>query len=239
MLDRNLARGTLLRGAAGSLAALALAGRTRAASAAYGGAPTMTPDQALARLMAGNAKFVAGSLEATRALAERRADVANAQRPFAMVLCCADSRVPPEHVFDQSVGDLFVCRVAGNVLEPAALGSFEYAVANIGSPAVLLVLGHQRCGAVTDTIKVVESGGAAPGSIQHIVDAIAPAVKATARGSSTEGDYTEAVVRTNARMVAHAAVAGSEILRKAIAEHHLKVVSARYALDSGKVTLLS
>jgi len=228
-----------LRGAAGTLGALAFAGRSHAALAAYSGGPTITPDQALARLMAGNAKFVGGTLEATRALAERRADVATKQRPFAMVLCCADSRVPPEHVFDQSVGDLFVCRVAGNILEPAALGSFEYAIANIGSPAVLMVLGHQRCGAVVDSIKILESGDHAPGSIQHIVDDIAPAVKATERGSLSESDYAEAVVRTNARLVAHAAVARSEIVRKAVAAHHLKVVAARYALDSGHVTLVS
>jgi carbonic anhydrase len=215
-----------------------LASRARVASAASGGPPTVTPDGALARLMAGNAKFVAGTLEGTRALAERRADVATVQRPFAMVLCCADSRVSPEHVFDQGVGDLFVCRVAGNVLEPAALGSFEYAVANIGSPAVLVVLGHERCGAVSDSIKLLASGTKAPGSIANIVDAIAPAVQATDRGTLSEAAYVEAVVRANARLVAHEALDRSEILRNAVAAHHLKVVAGRYGLASGRVTLL-
>ena len=238
-MDRHrFDRAAFLRGAAGALGALSVAGAPPAGSAAYGGGPAMTPDQALARLMAGNAKFVAGSREAPRALAERRADVAAAQRPFAMVLCCADSRVPPEHVFDQSVGDLFVCRVAGNILEPGTLGSFEYAVASIGSPAILVVLGHQRCGAVTDTIKLVQSGKRAPASIQTIVDAIAPAVAATPQGSLSEGEYAEAVVRTNARLVAHAMTARSAILEKAVEAHHLEVVAARYSIDSGRVTLL-
>ena len=208
------------------------------APAAYSGPPVFTPDQALAKLMAGNAKFVAGSLEATTALAERRADSANGQRPFAMVLCCADSRVPPEQIFDQSVGDLFVCRVAGNILEPGGLGSFEYALANIGSPSVLIVLGHQKCGAVNDTIKLVASHQHAPASIQTIVEAIAPAVAATPRGAMSESEYTEAVVRTNAKLVAHEAVTRSAIVKKAVDAHHLKVVSARYAIESGHVTLL-
>ncbi|HEY5340591.1 MAG TPA: carbonic anhydrase [Candidatus Aquilonibacter sp.] len=228
-----------MRRTAGALTAAAFAGAPRAVPAAYGGGPVMTPDQAVSRLMAGNAKFVAGSLEATRALAERRADVADEQRPFAMVLCCADSRVPPEHIFDQSVGDLFVCRVAGNILEPGGLGSFEYAVANIGSPAVLIVLGHQRCGAVTDAIKLVKSHQRAPGSIQTIVAAIEPAITATAQGAMSESEYTEAVVRSNAKLVARETVARSAILEKAVAAQHLKVVAARYAIDSGHVTLLS
>jgi len=231
-------RAAFMRHAAGTLSAAAFAGFPRIARASFSGGPTLTPEQALARLTAGNAKFVAGSLEATRALAERRADVANGQRPFAMVLCCADSRVPPEQIFDQSVGDLFVCRVAGNILEPGGLGSFEYAVANIGSPAVLVVLGHQKCGAVTDSIKLVKSHERAPASIQTIVEAIAPAITATAQGTMSEAEYTEAVVRANAKLVAHEAVARSAIIKHAVAAHQLKVVAARYALDSGHVTLL-
>ena len=206
--------------------------------AAFSGGPTISPEAALERLMAGNKKFMAGSLVATAAVAERRADVANGQRPFAMVLCCADSRVPPEQIFDQTVGDLFVCRVAGNVLEPGGLGSFEYAIANIGSPAVLMVLGHQKCGAVTDSIKLTKGHQQAPGSIQAIVEAIQPAIASTPRGTMTEAAYTEAVVSANAKLVAHEILTRSAIVKKAVGEHHLKVVSARYELDSGRVTLL-
>jgi len=188
--------------------------------------------------MAGNATFVSGTLPAPNALAERRAEVAAKQRPFAMVLCCADSRVPPEQVFDQTVGDLFVCRVAGNILEVGALGSFEYAVANIGTPAVLVVLGHQHCGAVTDAIALTKQHQAAPGSIQTIVAAIQPVIAANPQGHLDDGAYTEAIVRANARHVAHAAVQRSTIIRDAVTAHKLKVVAARYALDSGRVTLL-
>jgi carbonic anhydrase len=231
-------RAGFMRGAAGALGAAAFAGLPRPAPAAYSGGPSMTPEAALARLLAGNKKFVAGKLEATDALAERRADVANGQRPFAMVLCCADSRVPPEQIFDQTVGDLFVCRVAGNILEPGGLGSFEYAIANIGSPAVLIVLGHQNCGAVTDSIKLVQSHQHAPASIQTIVEAITPAITATAQGTMSPREYAEAVVRANAKLVAREAVSRSAIIRKAVGEHHLNVVAARYAIDSGHVTLL-
>jgi len=237
MYGKHTARGSFLR-AAGALTIAGLGGLPRGASAAYSGGPSMTPDQALARLMAGNAKFVAGTLEATNALAERRAEAAGGQRPFAMVLCCADSRVPPEHIFDQSVGDLFVCRVAGNILEAGGLGSFEYALSNIGSPALLVVLGHQRCGAVADTIALLKAGQHAPAHIQTIVDAITPAVRATPRGTMSDAEYTEAVVRTNAKLVATQTVARSPIVKKALDEHHIKVVAARYAIDSGRVTLL-
>jgi carbonic anhydrase len=230
-------RATFLRHA-GALSAAGLAGLPRVAPAAYGGGPAMSPDQAVARLLAGNAKFVAGSLEAVDALAERRAESAGGQRPFAMVLSCADSRVPPEQIFDQSVGDLFVCRVAGNILEPGGLGSFEYAVANIGSPAVLLVLGHQRCGAVTDAISLLKKHERAPASIQTIIDAIKPAVDETPQGALSESEYAEAVVRANAKLVAHETLARSAIIKKAVDAHQLKVVAARYALDSGRVTLL-
>ena len=131
-----------------------------------------------------------------------------------MILTCADSRVPPEHVFDQSVGDLFVCRVAGNVLEPGGLGSFEYAIANFGSPAVLMVLGHQRCGAVTDSIKLTKAHQQAPGSIQAIVEAIQPAIAATPQGSMTDAAYSEAVVSANAKLVAREILSRSTIARK-------------------------
>ena len=112
-------------------------------------------------------------------------------------------------------------------------------MANIGSPAVLIVLGHQRCGAVTDAIKLVKSHQRAPGSIQTIVAAIEPAITATAQGAMSESEYTEAVVRSNAKLVARETVARSAILEKAVAAQHLKVVAARYAIDSGHVTLLS
>jgi carbonic anhydrase len=218
------------------LSGAAFPARARAATKA---APIMSPDQALARLKAGNAKFIAGTLDAQRAVVERRTDLANEQRPFAMILSCADSRVPPEDVFDQTVGDLFVCRVAGNFLDPGVVGSFEYAVDHIGTPSLLIVLGHQRCGAVTAAVEMAQSGHKTDSSIQAIIDAVRPAVAATPRGTLGATAYVDAVVRTNARLNARAAGQRSAILREAVAHHQLKIIPAYYSLDSGRVTLLS
>ena len=140
------------------------------------------------------------------------------------MLTCSDSRVPPELVFDQGLGDLFVCRVAGNVVTPEVLGSVEYAVANFGCELVV-VLGHQRCGAVTDTLELVKAGESAPGSVQSIVDAIASNVHADA--SVDEG------VRANAR-------AAAERLSEspALGDERVQVAAAVYSLDTGAVELL-
>ena len=191
----------------------------------------------LARLEKGNARFVKGKLHAVHAIAERRADVAGGQRPWAIVLTCADSRVPPEHIFDATLGELFVCRVAGNILDPHVLGSMEYAIANFGSP-LLMVLGHQHCGAVKDTVELVEKGGKAPGSIQSIVDTIAPVVRATRRGNSRAAAYLDRVIKANARAVAKSIPQRSTIARNAVSRRKLRIVVAEYSLASGKVALL-
>ncbi len=232
---RRLSRAAGTAALAGSL--LGRVGTALAAPAA-GPGPKVTPAQALARLKAGNRRFVRGELRHGDAIVERRMDVADAQTPFAMILTCADSRVPPEHVFDQGVGDLFVCRVAGNVLEPTVLGSFEYAADQFGS-SILVVMGHERCGAVSATVDVLQKGGKAPGSIQSIVRKITPAVTATKQGSLSTEAYVEEVVKTNASLVAGAIVRGSAILRTAVRQGKLAIVSARYDLDSGTVTWLS
>jgi carbonic anhydrase len=243
MQDQVQDRASFLRAAGGvALAGVSLAraphARAARAAAAAGAPPVLTPDQALRRLMAGNARFASGRLRGGNGIAGRRADVAGGQTPFAVVLTCADSRVAPEYVFDQRLGDIFVCRVAGNILDPGILGSIEYAVAHFHSTAVV-VLGHQRCGAVTDTVELVETRGSAPGSIEKIVDAIRPAVAATRRGSLSHRDYVEAVIRTNARLVARAMPARSRSLRSAIGAGRLRVVPGHYSLDSGRVTLLA
>ena len=227
-------RGWFLRAAA--TAAVLTSGRS---TAAFAMEPEMTPDSALKRLMAGNEKYVAGSLPAQTAIAERRSEVASSQHPFAMILSCADSRVPIEHVFDQLIGDLFVCRVAGNIADPPTIGSFEFAVANFKSPRVLIVLAHQKCGAVHATIALAKSGKTAPGSIQSIVDALKPAVDATPQGSMTGYAYTDVVAKTNARMVAKQLGESSEILKAAVASKKLLIVPAFYSLDSGEVRVLA
>jgi carbonic anhydrase len=234
-IDSARDRGAFLR-AAGALA-LGLGLADAVPAAAETGLPA-TPGQALSRLLAGNARFVRGKLTAPDAIVERRQDVAGGQKPFAILLTCADSRVPPEHVFDQSLGHLFVCRVAGNVLESRIVGSIEYAVANFHSPLVM-VLGHQHCGAVKDTIALLDKGQKAPGSIQAVVEAIAPVVRRTPRGSLGADAYVERVVRANARAVAAQLRDDSAIVRDAVAARKLRVAAAEYSLASGRVTLLS
>ncbi|MBV8601703.1 MAG: carbonic anhydrase [Candidatus Eremiobacteraeota bacterium] len=188
--------------------------------------------------MEGNAKFVAGELPAPTAIAERRADTAGGQRPPAMILSCADSRVPTEHVFDQLIGDIFVCRIAGNIATPGTIGSFEFAIANFNS-MLLIVMGHEKCGAVGSAIELRKAGTTAPGSIQSIVDAIAPALEATPKGSLEDDAYADEVARMNARLIAKKLQTDSAIVREAVEAKRLKVVPAFYALASGKVTLLS
>src|SRR6266498_3335579 len=227
-------RATFLLAAGSAAVGLSVAGTAEAAPPEQ---RPKTPRQALDRLMAGNAKFVKGKLESVNAIAERRADVAGKQKPWAIVLTCADSRVPPEHIFDQSLGDLFVCRVAGNTLEAQIVGSMEYAIEHFHSP-LLMVLGHQRCGAVKDTVKLVEKGAKAPGSIQKVVDAIAPIVRATKRGSLGDEAYLDRVIRANANAVARALPRRSRIVAHAVGAGKLRVLAAEYSLDTGKVRLL-
>ncbi|MBA3716873.1 MAG: carbonic anhydrase [Actinobacteria bacterium] len=196
-----------------------------------------TPKQALDRLMAGNGRFVRGKLTSVKAIVERRRDVAGGQKPYAILLTCADSRVPPEHVFDKGLGEIFVCRVAGNILEAQIIGSIEYSVTHFDS-LLVMVLGHQRCGAVNDTIKLVEADKKAPGHIQSIVDAIAPVVRANPRNGLPDAAYVDKIVKANARAVTKSLLQRSAILRSAVSAKKLNVVAAEYSLDSGKVQLL-
>jgi carbonic anhydrase len=190
--------------------------------------PPSTPAEALDLLLAGNARFVEGRAAGHDLLA-RREQVAGGQDPFAVVLSCSDSRVPSELVFDQGLGDLFVCRVAGNVLDPIVLGSIEYAVLHL-SPLLVMILGHERCGAVTAALELAEAGGAVRGSIHSVLDALGPAIK--------PGTSVETAVRVNAQATAGALVERSAIVRDEVESDALRVVSALYSLDSGTVELL-
>jgi carbonic anhydrase len=137
--------------------------------------PVETPEEALTRLVEGNMRFASGGSKPINESAERRIKVEERQRPFATIFSCVDSRVPPELVFDRGLGDLFVVRTAGNVIDSAVMGSLEYGAYELEIP-LLLVLGHKKCGAVKATIEVVETKGKAEGSIAYLVDAIRPAV---------------------------------------------------------------
>ena len=199
----------------------------------------MTPEAVLARLLAGNESFLTGKTGSRAALPARRAEVANTQQPFAVVLTCYDSRVVPELIFDCTLGDLFVCRVAGNILEPGAIASFEYAISYFESVRALVVLGHQRCAAVTEVVSVLRRGGAPRSDLTALLTAIQPAVESTQQGSLSDEAYVEAVIEAHARNVTRALTAKSAIVRDAVAAQRIALATARYSLDSGRVELLS
>ena len=172
----------------------------------------------LQQLIDGNARYVAAQLHHPHQEPERRITVAKKQYPFAIILTCADSRVAPEIVFDQGLGDLFVLRVAGNIVDDAVIGSIEYAAEHLGS-SLIVVMGHERCGAVDAAVK----GGEVPGHIGSLVQAIHPAV-VKAKGMS--GDLLDNSVRSNVEMVAGELKAGKPILAHLVEEGKLRVVGA-------------
>jgi carbonic anhydrase len=194
---------------------------------------TPSADEVWKRLMAGNARFVAGKPIAYE-LVPLRHRLASGQSPKAIILACADSRVGPELIFDETLGDLFVVRTAGNVTDAVALGSIEYAVDHLHSP-LLVVLGHQACGAVTAAC----SGEKMPSSnLDAIVERINPAVtqaKTYAKGN----DLVELAIKENVHQSAKDVQANSEIIRDAVKSGKLNVIEAEYELDSGKVVRLN
>ncbi|WP_374470920.1 carbonic anhydrase [Phenylobacterium sp.] len=189
----------------------------------------------MARLMAGNARYVAAKATHPNGDAARRRLVAGAQHPFATILACADSRVAPELVFDQGLGDLFVVRVAGNVVDDAVLASIEYSVIHLGSN-LIMALGHERCGAVKATAEALDghpSPEDADTKIGALAALIAPAVRAV---PSDATDRVDAAVSLNAAQAAAEIFAGSKPLRTRVLAGQLKIVAARYDLDDGRVT---
>ena len=223
----------------GSVGALGLAAtasnllwRVQPAAAAEGAiaSPSLSPDEALQKLMQGNQRFVQHHPQYPDQSEVRLHEVAQAQHPFATVLSCADSRVPAEIVFDQGIGDIFDVRIAGNIATPEAVGSIEYAVALLGTP-VLMVLGHERCGAVTAAVQ----NEPLPGDISTFVEAILPAVK---RVKNQPGDVVNNAVVANVSYQIEL-LQRSPLLRERLNSGQLKIVGARYDLDSGTVTIVT
>jgi carbonic anhydrase len=190
----------------------------------------LTPVGALETLKAGNARFVAGTPR-SEPFSPRVAALANGQRPFAVVLGCSDSRVPIEIVFDQAPGNLFVVRVAGNFLNRDGLGSIEFAIDALKSRLVV-VLGHENCGAVGAALGYVKDGKQQPGHIQELVDAIAPAVTAT-RGAA--GDWYENAIAHNVELNVKAMTAGSKIVSDAVVRGDVQVIGGIYSVRTGLV----
>jgi len=187
------------------------------------------PDKALKLLTEGNQRFVENKRKFPDQEWKDIAAVAPEQKPFAAILGCADSRVPAEIVFDRGFGDIFVCRVAGNVATPEEIGSLEFAVVVLGVKAIM-VLGHERCGAVKAAIE----GGALPGHIGSLTEAIKPAVESS---KNQAGDKVENAVIANVRLQANRLKASGE-LSKLIEAGTLKIVGGYYDLDTGKVTMV-
>jgi carbonic anhydrase len=215
---------------------MAAAGKVRAAEAAN---QPRDPDAVLARLLEGNKRFVNGQMSL---LSRRRPqdfeELAEGQAPSAVIVACADSRVAPELIFDQGVGDLFVVRVAGNVVTgagPIVKGSIEYAVAELGC-RLIMVVGHSRCGAVKAAIAHIDANDSLPGSIAGLVDVIKPAV-VTASGQS--GDKLDNVIKANVRKCVELLKGLDPILSKATQTAGLKVVGAVYELKTGLVDVFT
>lgn len=190
----------------------------------------VTPEQALARLIEGNERYRTSHLTHPHESAAWRHSLSKEQHPFATILSCSDSRVPPELLFDVGLGDLFVIRVAGNIASDDVLGSIEYAAEHLGT-SLVLVMGHERCGAVQATI----GGGEPKTHIEALTRAIDPAV---ARARKETGDLVANAVRLNVEMVVSQIRESRPILAEMSRKGKLKVAGAVYDLDSGEVSLL-
>ena len=224
-----------------------------AADPAHAEQPIVPPAEAISRLKDGNGRYTSGNQQHPHESSEertymatasyenlgmtaaeaatRRAELKTSQHPFAIVLSCSDSRVPPEIVFDQGLGDLFVIRVAGNVIDDHSLGSIEYAADHL-AVRLIVVLGHQRCGAVKAAKETIAAKTEAPAHIQSLVTAIQPAVEATAKGD------LNATIEANVRNVTQALRSSTPVLKPKVDSGELKVVGAYYSLDTGAVAFM-
>ena len=219
---------------------------------------SVAPAEAISRLKEGNGRFTAGNPQhphesvderkymaansyenagtislgmTSEQAAKRRAELAKSQHPFAIILSCSDSRVPPEIVFDEGLGDLFIVRVAGNVLNDEGLGSIEYGVDILGA-RLIVVLGHRSCGAVDAAMKTVAAKGKAPGHIQSLVTAIKPVVDSTPKGD------LETTIKANVKHVVDALRSSTPILKARVDSGDVQVIGGYYTLDTGAVTFL-
>ncbi len=230
----------------------------RAADSEHPDQPMISPAEAISKLKEGNSRFIAGNMQhphesnddrtymaknsfenagmtflgmTADEAAKRRAELTKSQHPIATIISCSDSRVPPEIVFDQGLGDLFIVRVAGNVINDEGLGSVEYSVDHLGT-RLILVLGHQSCGAVKAARETIAAKGKAPGHIQSLVTAIKPAVEATAK------DDLDTTIKANVKNVVQALRSSTPILKAEVDSGKIQVVGGYYSLDTGAVTFL-
>lgn len=227
----------LVAASALSLGAIGAAARTTiAASGKAQPLPenVLTPDAALERLMAGNERYVAGQLTPLDFSTDRAALVSG-QNPYASILSCSDSRVSPEFCFDEERGDLFVARVAGNYLTTDFVATLEYAAAVLHTP-LIMVLGHESCGAVKAAIDAVDNNKQFPGHIQSLASALAPAVRAV---KNMPGDRFDNAVKMNVIQNVQKLKQQTPILSSLVANKKILVVGGVYSLKTGKVDLVA
>lgn len=226
--EKNLSRRRMLQmGLTGTAAGLLAGGLDLTLPSFAAAQDVSTPDAALAELMAGNKRFMANNLSSFQHDLEiLKQHNAEKQEPFAAVLSCADSRVPVELVFDQTIGHIFVTRVAGNVVTPELIGSLEYGAAVLGTK-VILVMGHSNCGAVKATI----GGKAVPGQISSLFPHIQPAI-------DQAGPDLEAATKTNAKIQATLLSQASTVIAPMVKSGQIKVVAGYYDVGSGALTIL-
>jgi carbonic anhydrase len=226
----------MVQGMLAAGAALPLMGAQPAHASPTGAKPLpkmpMSADEALNVLKEGNAAFLRGEVPMPDTSAKRRLELAKGQSPFCAYITCSDSRVPPELLFGRGLGELFIVRNAGNTLDTVALGSVEYAVAVLKVP-LIVVMGHESCGAVKAAMDVVEKNARFPGAIDNMIEPIIPAVL---EARDKKGDKTENAIRQNVRRTVRTLREDTdELLLKPQREGTLKVVGAYYSLDTGSV----
>lgn len=219
-----------------AVASFALAGGAWAKDAAPPPKPqnAVSPDEALELLHKGNSRYVDG-VSKRHDFAHEREALAAGQNPYAGILSCADSRIAPEYAFDSSRGDLFVCRVAGNFANEDVIASLEYGVAVLGMP-LIMVLGHDACGAVSATLKALKDNETLPGHLPSLVARLSSAAKA---GAALPGDPLANAIRQNVIDTVAALKTATPILDAAVAQNKLKIVGAIYRLASGHVEMVA
>lgn len=196
---------------------------------------SMTPDEALAKLIDGNRRFVADQNPVADISTRRRLEIAKSQAPFAVLVGCADSRVGPEHLFGGGLGELFIVRTAGNYVDDAGYGSIAYAIAALGTP-LIVVLGHERCGAVDAATKLVTDNSQLPPSLTRMVQPILPAIVDARATIGTKTDLVDHAIHMNVRHVVRGLRETSDpIIAAPIKAGKVRVVGAYYDLDSGAV----
>lgn len=241
MQKTSVSRRNFFRGAAGGAVGVASAALIPQAFAADTiPKSTVPPDEALMMLKDGNEKFLQEmrATGTTSALTqERRLELARSQSPFAILVSCSDSRVPPELLFGRGLGELFIVRNAGNTVDNVALGSIEYAVAVL-NVSLIVVMGHERCGAVAAAVDVVQDNAVFPGSLGQMIEPIIPAVlqaKSACECAEDEENLLDASVRANVRRVVSRLKNSEPILMDPLNTGKLRIVGARYDLDDGSV----